>query len=881
VPDSDLSVPPIARHAFPWPLVGRDEELARIERARATGSGCPGVVITAGAGVGKSGLAREALAVAGRSGAIVRWVQATRSAAGVPLGAFAEMLPAETRSSDLLELMRGSASLMREQAAGKRIVLTVDDAQLLDPVSAALVLHLAASGTVFAIVTARAGEPCPDAIVSLWKDAGAMRLELDPLDERETATLIEHALAGPVEEDLRQWVFSSSQGNPLYIRELLRGALDHGSLLRVRGYWRLSEHPPPSESLTDLVAQRLSGLERSELRALELLALGEPLPLPVIVELAGADPLARAETHRLVVVDPPSAGGAVRLAHPMYGEVLRESLPASWARELRVLLADSFRARGDLGAHDSLRVARWLLDAGEPLEHELLVSAARSALQSSDTELAAELSALAFDARGSFDAALVLARAHTRRKRFAEAELVLAAVEGSIETQEQAVEYLEPQITTLYWGLRRYDELRGLLARVEPWWDDHAWELRLEPLRLYVDLAGGETVRGVERTTQALADPELDGPTRRQLEALHAVGLFYAGRTEEAWQLASRLRPSVPFSRQSDELMLGLYGTLAIATGRAYQEVEVFMVDALRQAVRVHDHAAAGLAALTLGNLCSVEARFVEASQWLSESELHLELQDGFGALVTTRALQAVVATAMADPQRVQAALQRMRDALGGHEPMPNQLAHVLRAEAWAAWLAGDAPAAQRILLGGADRLAAMPASAARLAYEAMRAGAGAELVSPLLDGLAARCDAPSIDACAAHARARRAHDPEGMQAAGRQFEEIGANRFAVEAFGHAAAQFAALGDRDAARRAAAHARELHERGRGASIPVIEGLETDKVTLTPREEQLVGLARNGLSNADIADRLVLSVRTVESHMYRAMQKLGARDRREL
>ena len=41
------------------------------------------------------------------------------------------------------------------------------------------------------------------------------------------------------------------------------------------------------------------------------------------------------------------------------------------------------------------------------------------------------------------------------------------------------------------------------------------------------------------------------------------------------------------------------------------------------------------------------------------------------------------------------------------------------------------------------------------------------------------------------------------------------------------------------------------------------------------------LASKGLTNAQIADRLVLSVRTVETHIYRAMQKLGVSDRREL
>jgi len=51
--------------------------------------------------------------------------------------------------------------------------------------------------------------------------------------------------------------------------------------------------------------------------------------------------------------------------------------------------------------------------------------------------------------------------------------------------------------------------------------------------------------------------------------------------------------------------------------------------------------------------------------------------------------------------------------------------------------------------------------------------------------------------------------------------------------------------------------------------------------LTRREAQVAEFAGGGLSNAEIADRLVLSVRTVETHVYRAMQKRGVSDRREL
>jgi DNA-binding CsgD family transcriptional regulator len=96
-----------------------------------------------------------------------------------------------------------------------------------------------------------------------------------------------------------------------------------------------------------------------------------------------------------------------------------------------------------------------------------------------------------------------------------------------------------------------------------------------------------------------------------------------------------------------------------------------------------------------------------------------------------------------------------------------------------------------------------------------------------------------------------------------------------------AASAYLAAGRPDAARRAADRCHRLHGGGEGGIEPVIEGLESGAVELTARERQLVNLAARGLSNAEFADRLVLSVRTVESHLYRAMHKLGMTNRRQL
>lgn len=51
--------------------------------------------------------------------------------------------------------------------------------------------------------------------------------------------------------------------------------------------------------------------------------------------------------------------------------------------------------------------------------------------------------------------------------------------------------------------------------------------------------------------------------------------------------------------------------------------------------------------------------------------------------------------------------------------------------------------------------------------------------------------------------------------------------------------------------------------------------------LTDREREVTALAAYGRSNAEIAERLVLSPLTVRSHIQRAMTKLNARDRAQL
>jgi hypothetical protein len=150
-----------------WPCTGRDAELQLVGDALSGGS-AGGLVIAGPAGVGKTRLVAEASEHARRQGCAVEWVRASRSARSMPLGAFAGLLPATNRRlPEGVELLAHVRHVLAERAAGRRLLLCVDDGQLLDDASAALLHQLVASGEAFALVSVRRDEPGPDALRAL------------------------------------------------------------------------------------------------------------------------------------------------------------------------------------------------------------------------------------------------------------------------------------------------------------------------------------------------------------------------------------------------------------------------------------------------------------------------------------------------------------------------------------------------------------------------------------------------------------------------------------------------------------------------------------------------------------------------------------------
>ena len=205
----------------------------------------------------------------------------------------------------------------------------------------------------------------------------------------------------------------------------------------------------------------------------------------------------------------------------------------------------------------------------------------------------------------------------------------------------------------------------------------------------------------------------------------------------------------------------------------------------------------------------------------------------------------------------------------------------VRRARAWAALARGQRSAAIEAFLHAAEWAHAHGQHTAELfaLHDAVRLGGAGEAAAPLIT-LAADVDGRWPMLFAAHARAVVADEGTALDAVATEFEKVGALLLSAEAAAEASAAFRRSGLTSLAARAAARASALAALCDGARTPLLHELD-QPLPLTRREREVANLAASGLPSQAIAERLFVSVRTVEGHLQRVYDKLGVDGRRSL
>jgi DNA-binding CsgD family transcriptional regulator len=144
---------------------------------------------------------------------------------------------------------------------------------------------------------------------------------------------------------------------------------------------------------------------------------------------------------------------------------------------------------------------------------------------------------------------------------------------------------------------------------------------------------------------------------------------------------------------------------------------------------------------------------------------------------------------------------------------------------------------------------------------------------------LAGELSLPLADAVARHAESLAAKDGEGLLLASNDYRALGDRAAAADAAAQAAVAFSHSQQRRRRLYAAAIAQGLSDECGGLSTPALRSPTGHP--LTERQREIVELAVAGMSNKDIAKKLYMSVRSVEGHLYRACQRVGANSREEL
>jgi DNA-binding CsgD family transcriptional regulator len=856
-----------------WPLVGRAREISLLKQSI---TGRRGAVVTGPAGAGKTALAMVGVEFARDHGIAVAIAAGTPSARTHPFGAFASLLhqesdpfgPAESHA----EILRRCTRELLSNAGRRHLLIFVDDAHLLDDGSAMLVHQVAQTGsaTVLACVLAsgRAGHPAADPMVVLWKDLGAARIELGPLDAEAVADLLLAVLGGPVEAASTRELIGRSLGDPLFLHELVAGAVDDGTLCDENGVWRLRGPLQPTTRLVELVTRRLGDLTDEERHALELTALGEPLAQPTLDELADRAAIGSLEDRGLLTSRMDGRRLQVCLAHPVFGDVIRLGISPRRARALARSLADATTGRR---RDDTLLLASLRLVGGGG-SAELLLAGAHAARERRDFELAERMARAATDGGAGFDARLLAAEATHLRGRHEQAALELdaLALEATDVAELVQVALLRFDHSFFLRGDADPDALDALLDVVEdPIWRDEltARRLRLQSLR-----------SGPSGVVDATAHP---GPSMPP-GSLHVVlgeNLTRAGRGGEALRL---LAPTdvPPRAAIFPEPWSGV-GSRALALvglgrlGEAHDVLTTAHRDLVAAPVSLESASiAACLGALHLEQ-GRVQSAFMQAT---SAAAIFLDL----GQRVSARWSYALSAYALALAGVGVRATETLATLDGLALPVDMACeVDVLLAHAWASVAGGDMGTARQNLevavavgLEAGDRL-----GATRALHSLARMGRAREVADQLAD-LAPRVGGDLTAARLDYARAAAGRDSEALAAAATRFEELGALLYAAEARGESAVQLRRGGSARDAAAAQQSAARLLERCEGAKTPFVSALGA-RALLTPAELDTALHAATGSTDKEIAELMHLSVRTVENRLHRVYQKLGLSHRGDL
>lgn len=845
-------------------------------------------MLTGPAGVGKTRLGEEVVDRA--TGSPTSRAVGHPATQRIPLGALAHLLPSDlardlgTPEDDRASLFHLARASLAERAGKDRLVLLVDDLDQLDDTSLALLLPLTVDRTLFVIATLRTGRPRPAVVDTLVKDGHLVVHDVEPLDAGEIAGLLDVVLDGPIDPTAAQQLAERSQGNLQVLQELVWGALAEDLLQPDHGVWRL-QSLPRSGSLEELVATHLDGIEGKARETLDLLAVAGTVDLAELELTVDRRTLEHLEAREVIRVKTDDRRTIVSLTHPVYGEVIRGQMPVLRTRAIQRQLADQLDRRGPQRREDVTRLALWRLEAGGDVDADVLLRAGRLALVGRDGELAARFATAAAHRGAAALAAPIAVEAAMLDADPEGVERAVAAVWDEPALLDRDRVHLARRLSMSRFAR---GDLAGALEAV-----GDAEALLTEPTaRAGVRAQRAHLLASNGRPQEALAvlaaidsgaADATDGRLRIELASARSTACLSVGRFEEALsaaRLGARAQQDLPewLARRGMATHL-INEAHALAYGGRYREARTLVEAALEPARQRGALAAQVWFQVVLGEIerdCGYARAAID----------HFEAAAALAAIAGQQAASVWAWVGVAQGQLLLGEVDAAADALdradaAGGSPVATSWSTAVRTRAWLMAGRGDLAGARKVLSSVAAEVRADGISTfeASLQHDLVRFG-DPDAAVDRLDALAELVEGPLVQAFACHARASASMDRAAYQEALERFEAMDRVVSAAEVALELADVLRRQGDARAASAAARRSQGLVEVSGGARTPpLLRGVTVEP--LTKREREVALLAASGLPSKEIAGKLSVSKRTIDTHLDRIYRKLGVTGRDQL
>jgi DNA-binding CsgD family transcriptional regulator/tetratricopeptide (TPR) repeat protein len=786
-------------------------------------------------------------------------------------------------------------SLLSEVAAEGPLICVIDDEQWLDRASVQALGFAArrlAADPVGLVFAARA----PGAEL-----AGLPELEVGGLADDDARALLESALAAPLDERVRDLIVAETGGNPLALLELPRGL----SPAELAGGFALPGAVPVTGRIEDSFARQLGALPEQTRRLLQLSAADPSGDRALVWRAAKWLGIPVQAAAPAVEAGLATFGAWVRFRHPLARSAAYRSASFTDRQLLHAALAEVTDPATDPDRRAWHR-AQAAAGPDEEVAAELERSAARARARGGPAAAAAFLErsvALTADPARHAERALAAAQASVQAGAFSVAVQMLATAEAGPlgELQHAVVGLLRGQIVFVFGGVgdapqlllkaaKQLEPLDAALAR-QTYLD--AWHSAVSAGRF----AGAGDVYEVSRAARAAPRPE--GALRPSDLLLDGLAVLV---TEGRAQAAPLLRRAARIFAEDDIAMdesLQRSPPASVTAWMVWDEESWYAINA-RQVQSCRE---AGRLATLVNYLNSMAQLWVWRGDFAAAASLIAEAQSltavtgtrffPYAALMLTgfRGVEAEAA------QLIEAVIADARAAGRGHgiqashrmwATLYNGLGRYEMARAEAQQAADEVPE----LYSSMWALPELIEAAGRSGQTALAADALGRLAEATsigqtdwARGIYARCRALLADGADAESGYRGAIDHlsrthlrtelarahllygEWLRRENRRLDARSQLRTARDTF-------VAIGMEAFAERAR---RELI--ATGEKVPK-RSVET-RDRLTPQEEQIARLARDGRTSPEISAQLFLSARTVEWHLGKIFTKLGIGSRREL